>query len=160
MNLFIESIYLCIYLCIYVSMHLTSLSTAIGRGYKDSLVRYLSIYLCIYLSNLYLSIYLSIYRTSEFMTHPVFNTYHSGTIYLHHYLCTSLSIYITIHLHHYPSNISIYHHYVPESQMMRYLKYLENKDLSLNFSMIALGSCTMKLNAAVEMVCIYASMYL
>lgn len=39
-----------------------------------------------------------------------------------------------------------------ESQMMRYLKYLENKDLSLNFSMIALGSCTMKLNAAVEMV--------
>jgi len=38
-----------------------------------------------------------------------------------------------------------------ETQMLRYIKYLENKDLSLNFSMIALGSCTMKLNATVEM---------
>jgi glycine dehydrogenase len=54
-------------------------------------------------------------RTSEFMTHPVFNTYRS------------------------------------ESQMMRYIKSLENKDLSLNTSMISLGSCTMKLNAASEM---------
>ncbi len=55
-------------------------------------------------------------RTSKYLTHPVFNTYHS------------------------------------ESQMMRYIKYLENKDLSLNTSMISLGSCTMKLNAATEMV--------
>lgn len=55
-------------------------------------------------------------RTSEFLTHPVFNTYHS------------------------------------ESQMMRYIKQLENKDLSLNTSMISLGSCTMKLNAASEMI--------
>jgi glycine dehydrogenase len=39
-----------------------------------------------------------------------------------------------------------------ESQMMRYLKQLENKDLSLNTSMITLGSCTMKLNAASEMI--------
>ena len=54
-------------------------------------------------------------RTSQFMTHPVFNTHKS------------------------------------ESQMMRYIKYLENKDLSLNTSMISLGSCTMKLNAATEM---------
>jgi glycine dehydrogenase len=38
-----------------------------------------------------------------------------------------------------------------ESQMMRYIKSLENKDLSLNTSMISLGSCTMKLNAATEM---------
>ncbi len=54
-------------------------------------------------------------RTSSFLTHPVFNTYHS------------------------------------ESMMMRYIKQLENKDLSLNTSMISLGSCTMKLNAASEM---------
>ena len=35
--------------------------------------------------------------------------------------------------------------------MMRYIKILERKDLSLNHSMIALGSCTMKLNASIEM---------
>lgn len=39
-----------------------------------------------------------------------------------------------------------------ETKMLRYLKHLENKDLSLNFSMISLGSCTMKLNATVEMI--------
>jgi len=39
-----------------------------------------------------------------------------------------------------------------ESQIMRYIKSLENKDLSLNTSMISLGSCTMKLNAATEMI--------
>ncbi len=39
-----------------------------------------------------------------------------------------------------------------ESRMMRYLKQLENKDLSLTHSMISLGSCTMKLNAASEMI--------
>jgi glycine dehydrogenase len=54
-------------------------------------------------------------RTSEFLTHPVFNTHHS------------------------------------ESEMMRYIKMLENKDLSLTHSMIPLGSCTMKLNAASEL---------
>jgi glycine dehydrogenase len=54
-------------------------------------------------------------RTSEFLTHDVFNKYHS------------------------------------ETSLMRYIKKLERKDLSLTHSMIALGSCTMKLNAAAEM---------
>ncbi|KAA3596706.1 MAG: glycine dehydrogenase (aminomethyl-transferring), partial [Calditrichaeota bacterium] len=55
-------------------------------------------------------------RTSEFLTHPVFNSHHS------------------------------------ETQMLRYIKSLENKDLSLTSSMISLGSCTMKLNATSEMI--------
>jgi glycine dehydrogenase len=55
-------------------------------------------------------------RTSTFLTHPVFNSYHS------------------------------------EHEMLRYLKRLENKDLSLVHSMIPLGSCTMKLNASTEMI--------
>ena len=54
-------------------------------------------------------------RTTPFMTHPVFNSYHS------------------------------------ETEMLRYIKRLESKDLSLTTSMIPLGSCTMKLNATAEM---------
>ncbi|MBL0334893.1 MAG: aminomethyl-transferring glycine dehydrogenase [Chitinophagaceae bacterium] len=46
----------------------------------------------------------------------------------------------------------VFNIYRSESQMMRYIKMLENKDLSLNTSMISLGSCTMKLNAASEMI--------
>ena len=55
-------------------------------------------------------------RTSDYLTHPVFNRYHS------------------------------------ETEMLRYIHKLEARDLSLNTSMISLGSCTMKLNATTEMV--------
>jgi len=57
-------------------------------------------------------------RSSEFLQHPVFNSYHS------------------------------------ETEMLRYLKRLENMDLSLTHAMISLGSCTMKLNATTEMMAI------
>ena len=63
-------------------------------------------------------------------------------------------------LRHIPASLSrtslflthpVFNTHRSESQMMRYIKSLENKDLSLNTSMISLGSCTMKLNAASEM---------
>ncbi len=47
---------------------------------------------------------------------------------------------------------SVFNAHHSESEMMRYIKFLENKDLSLNTSMISLGSCTMKLNAATELI--------
>lgn len=46
----------------------------------------------------------------------------------------------------------IFRQHHSETQMLRYLKALENRDLSLNHSMISLGSCTMKLNATTEMI--------
>jgi glycine dehydrogenase len=55
-------------------------------------------------------------RTSTYLDHAVFNSYHS------------------------------------ETEMLRYLKKLEDSDIALNRSMIALGSCTMKLNAVSEMI--------
>ena len=58
----------------------------------------------------------NILRTSKFLQHKVFNSYHS------------------------------------ETDMLRYLKRLEDSDIALNRSMIALGSCTMKLNAVAEMI--------
>ncbi|MFC5079499.1 Glycine dehydrogenase (decarboxylating) [Vibrio thalassae] len=47
---------------------------------------------------------------------------------------------------------SVFNTHHSETQMMRYLKQLENKDFSLTHGMIPLGSCTMKLNAAAEMI--------
>jgi len=61
---------------------------------------------------------------------------------------------------HFPSNLErtstflqheVFNKYHSETALMRYIKMLERKDLSLNHSMISLGSCTMKLNAAAEM---------
>lgn len=51
---------------------------------------------------------------------------------------------------HFMAN-EVFENYHSETEMMRYIKKLERKDLSLNHSMISLGSCTMKLNAATEM---------
>jgi len=48
-------------------------------------------------------------------------------------------------------SLDVFNTYQSETQMMRYIKYLENKDISLVHTMIPLGSCTMKLNAASEL---------
>jgi len=64
-------------------------------------------------------------------------------------------------LHHIPSSLTrtsefltnpVFNSHYSETQMMRYIRMLENRDVSLMHSMIPLGSCTMKLNAASEMI--------
>lgn len=67
------------------------------------------------LDGLSLSLPPELKRTSEYLTHPVFNSHHS------------------------------------ETELLRYIHHLQNKDLSLTTSMIPLGSCTMKLNATAEL---------
>ena len=73
-------------------------------------------YISAYLEKPALQIPESLQRTTDYLTHTVFNSYQS------------------------------------ETEMLRYIKRLESKDLSLAFSMIPLGSCTMKLNATTELV--------
>ncbi len=68
------------------------------------------------LSTARINIPANLVRTTDYLTHPVFNSHHT------------------------------------EHEMLRYIKMLENKDLSMVHSMISLGSCTMKLNATSEMI--------
>lgn len=87
----------------------TIFASALGKNANDISLEDL-------IANLQISYSEEFARTSEYLTHSVFNSHHS------------------------------------EHEMLRYLKHLENKDISLVHSMIPLGSCTMKLNATTEMI--------
>jgi glycine dehydrogenase len=64
---------------------------------------------------------------------------------------TNSSIPLSLHRKSEYLNHSVFNTYHSETEMLRYIHKLESKDLSLNMSMIPLGSCTMKLNAVAEM---------
>lgn len=103
----------------YVSVSLDDLDAATNEGFND-LIQVFTKYKgetpqSVTSKRLDNRIPAAVQRTSDFLTHEVFNSYHT------------------------------------ETELMRYIKRLERKDLALNHSMIPLGSCTMKLNAAAEM---------
>lgn len=66
-------------------------------------------------------------------------------------LSTDIHIDLTVRRQTDFMTLDVFNTYHSETDLMRYIKKLERKDLSLNHSMISLGSCTMKLNAAAEM---------
>ncbi len=113
-NLRHEGNYVCIALDETTSAEDVKQLVTVFANIKNTIINEEDMYA--WLSNMEIEFPKNIARTTDFLTHPVFNKYHS------------------------------------EHEMLRYLKHLENKDLSLVHSMISLGSCTMKLNATTEMI--------
>ncbi len=100
---------------IQITLDETTLSKEIGKIAAIFAEAIGANYVSSYITQPALQIPETLQRTSDYLTHAVFNTHHS------------------------------------ETEMLRYIKRLEAKDLSLCFSMIPLGSCTMKLNATTEL---------
>ena len=85
------------------------------------------------------NLYLYSYQSKD-LQHPVFNRY-SFSLSLFSLLFSCFNLYL--------------YSYQSEALITRYMKMLENKDVSLVHSMIPLGSCTMKLNATTELMVIF-----